>query len=374
MKHFWLSLFLFINLFISIAVSAQPLHFGLLSARDTQDAFWGPVETFAQQAATQLGIKLTILHTNNSKRNMLKMLIKAKALKVDAVIFPNFGQIALQVMKQAEQLQLPVLLFNSDFTEANKKLVGRPQQQFKYWLASLMPDDDQAGYLLGKHLILQARKKNLADENGMVEIIAINGTIADSPAQLRLAGLRRAIKEDGNSHLVRSVYAYWFKDKAHYKSARLLSRYPKAKVYWTASDLMAVGVNQAFTERGLVQGKDYLTGGVDWSQEGLADIQHKQISTSAGGHFMDGAWAVIMLYDHFSGRPLNGDSLYQFKSPMALITSSDIDLLLPYLTSHDWQPVNFRLRSKVLNKQLQEYDFSPTSVLKELEKAQHQGL
>lgn len=370
MKLFWVVLFLFLNSFIAIDASAKPLHFALLSARDSQDAFWGPVEDFARQAAKQLDIKLSILYTKNSKRQMLKLLTEAKDLNVDAVIFANFGQVALQLMSEAERLQLPVLLFNSDFTKANKKLAGKPQQKFKYWLASLMPDDRQAGYLLGKELIEQARQKNLTDKNGRVQVIAINGSIADTPAQHRLAGLQKAIKEDGNSKLLRSVHAYWFQNTAYYKSKRLSQRYPDAKVYWAASDLMAIGVEQALTEHGLRQGRDYLTGGVDWSKEGLAAVKKNQITTSAGGHFMDGAWAVIMLYDHFNGSSLNGDSFYQFQSPMSLISATDIDLLLPQIESHNWQNINFRLRSKVLNKQLKKYDFSQASVLEELRKTQ----
>ncbi len=369
-KYFLVSAFLLLGLINSTAVSAPPLHFALLSARDSQDAFWGPVEDFAQQAAKQLDIKLSILYTKNSKRNMFNLLAKAKELNVDAVILPNFGQVALQLVKEAEQQQTPVLLFNSGFTGNNKQLAGKPQQKFKYWLASLLPDDHQAGYLLGKHLIEQARQKNFADKNGTVQIIAINGSIADTPARHRLAGLQRAIKEDGNSNLLRSVHAYWLQKTAYYKAFRLSQRYPDAKVYWTASDIMAIGVEQALTEHGLIQGKDYLTGGVDWSQQGLVAVKQGQISTSAGGHFMDAAWAVIMLYDHFNGSPLSADSFYQFQSPMSLITSADIDLLLPYLESHNWQDINFRLRSKALNKQLKEYDFSPASVLEELRKAQ----
>ncbi|WP_028863035.1 ABC transporter substrate-binding protein [Psychromonas aquimarina] len=370
MKYFLVSLYLILNLFISIAISAQPLHFALLSARDSQDAFWGPVEDFAQQAAKQLDIKLSILYIKDSKRNMFNLLAKAKELNVDAVIFPNLGQIALQLIKEAEQQQLPVFLYNSDITEKNKPLAGNPQQIYKYWLASLMPDDRQAGYLLGKYLIEQARLKNFADKNGSVQIIAINGSIADTPARQRLAGLRRAVKEDGNSNLIRSVHAYWLQKTAYYKAFRLSQRYPDTKVYWAASDLMAIGVEQALSEHGLIQGKDYLTGGVDWSQEGLTAVKENQISTSAGGHFMDGAWAVIMLYDHFNGSSLNADYFYLYQSPMSLISSADIDLLLPRLESHNWQDINFRLRSKVLNKHLKEYDFSPASVLEELRKTQ----
>jgi DNA-binding LacI/PurR family transcriptional regulator len=86
----------------------------VLLARDKQDTFWGPVDDFAQQAADQLNIKLSVFHTENAKRNMLQFIAKSKELDVDAVIFPNLDQIGLQLIKEAEQHKLPLLLFNSD--------------------------------------------------------------------------------------------------------------------------------------------------------------------------------------------------------------------------------------------------------------------
>jgi ABC-type sugar transport system substrate-binding protein len=153
------------------------------------------------------------------------------------------------------------LLFNSDLTEADQELAGKPQQQFKYWLASLMPDDQLAGYLLGKHLIKQAQQKNLTDENGIVQIIAVNGAMISSAAQQRLAGLQKAIAEDDKSNLLRTLDAGWEPETAGYKTERLAQRYPNANVYWVASDAMTIAVEQTLTKKGQIQGKDYLTGG-----------------------------------------------------------------------------------------------------------------
>lgn len=370
MKSFWLALFLFLNLFIPTSVTADHLHFALFSPRSAQDAFWGPLEAFMKQAGKQLNVKVSVLYLHNSKRDMLKFIDKAKAIDVDAVIFANIGQTAFPLMKNAEEQKLPFLLFNADLLGDNLQIAGEPQQNFKYWIASLMPDDHQAGYLLGKYLIAQARKGGLTDKNGTVQVIAINGPLANTAAQQRTEGLLQAIKEDGNSNLLRSLTADWRQNTAYYKATHLLRRYPNANVYWAASDLMAIGVEQALREKGLMQGKDYLTGGVDWSKEGLTAIKQGKMSSSAGGHFMDGAWALIKLYDHFNGASLERDDSSQTQSPMSLITPSDIDLLMPYLESGNWESINFRLRSKVLNKKLKNYDFSPNSVLKELRKAE----
>lgn len=358
---------LFIINILPLKISAAPaLHLALISARESQDAFWGPVEEFAQQAAQQLDIKLTILYSYNSKRNMLKLIKQAKALNIDAVIFANFGQIAPLLLQQAEDNKLPVMLFNSDIIPENKKLVGKPREKFKYWLMSLIPDDQQAGYLLGQALIAEARRNNFTNDKNQVEIIAINGTITDTPAKLRLQGLQQAIDEDGNSVLLQSVYAHWLAESASYKAAHLSTRYPNAKVFWAASDLMAIAIFDTLNKKGLIQGKDFITGGVDWSEQGLTAIQQSKMINSTGGHFMDAAWAVIMLYDHFNGSPLSAQNSYELQSPMSLISREQIELLLPHMELKNWHVINFRQRSKAINKNLSEYNFSPASILAEL--------
>lgn len=307
MKCFLIVILLLSNLFISISVTAKPLHFALFSPRTDQDPFWGPLEDFALEASKQLNVKITVFNSNNSKREMLKFISQAKALNVDAVIFANIGKIGLSLMNNAEQLKLPVLLFNSDFTGENKITAGQPQQKFKYWLASLMPDDEHAGYLLGKYLIKQARDKNLSQRNGKVKVIAINGSITDTSSQHRFVGLQRAIKEDGNSELVQSLYAFWLLETAAYKAFHLSKRYPDVNVYWSASDLMSIGVEQALKKRALVQGKDFLTGGVDWSLGGLDAVKQGKISTSVGGilwmeHGLSSCCMIILTVNHLIGR------------------------------------------------------------------------
>lgn len=353
-----------------VLASNKPLHFALLLAQHEQDPFWGAVNSFAMQAGIQLDIKLSIFHSYDANRQILQFIEKAKEINADAAIFPSIEQSGLHLIQEAEKHQLPILLFNSDILANHKLALGQPQDKYKYWLASLMPDDYQAGYILAKTLIKQAKQKGLTDLNGDVQITAINGDMDSSPAQQRLAGLHKAISEDDSTNLLRSVDTDWRKKTASNKAHRLYKHYPNATVYWAASDLIAIAVEETLSEYNLKQGQDYLTGGVDWSEKGLKAIKNNLISTSAGGHFMDGAWAVIMLYDHFNGYPIQGETSFEFFSPMSLIAEKDIDILTPHLSNHDWQSIDFRSRSKAINQQLMEYNFSPASVLSELRQNQ----
>lgn len=355
-----------LQLLMSLSISAENLHFAIFTQRESDDIFWQPVTIFASEAAKQLNVKLTVLHGDSSKRQILENVKIAKSLNVDAIISPNYSEVALQLFELSDELKLPLVLFNADVTKSYIQASGKPQQNFKYWLASIMPSDFEAGYQLGKKLIDKAREKEMGNAHGFIEVIAINGTITDTPAQQRLAGLQLAIKEDGNSHLLQSVHAFWDKKIAYYKVSRLQPRYPKAKVYWAASDLMAISTHQALSDLELEHGKDYVTGGIDWTVDGLLAMQNEQISTSIGGHFMDGAWAVILLFDYFNGIDIEKGSWYQLQSSMHSLNGHEAKHLLPHLQSKNWQSIDFKKYSKFYNKNLTHYPLSAKPILEQL--------
>ena len=347
----------------SNAQETTPLHFALLTQRQANDAFWSLNEDFAQAVAKQLGFKLTVFHGQSSKKKMFNSLKKASDLGVNGFIFANYDGIGAQLIDQAETLKLPVLLFNADLSTEHIKLSGYPQQHYKYWLARLMPDDYQAGYLLAKSLIQQAKHKGLSNDKGIIEVVAINGIIDNGPSMQRLAGLKAAIKEEQSSKLQQVVYAQWLQNKAHYQTEHLNQRYPNAKVFWAASDLMAIGAYQALSKQGLQQGVDYVTGGIDWTTQGLEALLQGKISTSVGGHFMDAGWATIILYDYFKGFAFTDSHLNQYQSKVMVLTQKDVSGLLQQLNNKNWQHINFLQYSKFHNKKLSRYPLNPRLIL-----------
>ncbi len=262
------------------------LHFALFTQREERDAFWGPTEEFAKASQQQLNVKISVYYARRSKQRMLDNLKIAKADGVDAVIFPNLTSVAYDLIRRAELLKLPVLLFNADIADKYRRLAGYPREKYSFWLASLMPDEQEAGYILGKALINRARELGLQDSSGFVNLVALNGIMKDSLGSLRFNGLEQAVAEDSKVNLLASVQADWEQDTARRHAGYLTKMYPNIHVFWAASDLMAIGVSEGMRQSGLVQGKDYWTGGIDWSSSGLKAVKEKQIHISVGGHFM----------------------------------------------------------------------------------------
>jgi PAS domain S-box-containing protein len=121
---------------------------------------------------------------------------------------------------------------------------------------------------------------------------------------------------------------------------------------------MALGVLKAIKELGLEE--KIVVGGVDWDKAAQEAILNGRMDVSVGGHFLDGAWAAVLLYDYLNGIDFANERL-QFESPMVGITRANLKKFSPFL-SLDKQSLNFRLFSKVLNQQLKLYSLDLNAI------------
>jgi PAS domain S-box-containing protein len=99
---------------------------------------------------------------------------------------------------------------------------------------------------------------------------------------------------------------------------------------------------------------------VDWDKAAQEAILNGRMDVSVGGHFMDGAWAAVLLYDYLNGIDFANERL-QFESQMVGITRANLKKFSPFL-SLDKQSLNFRLFSKVLNQQLKLYSLDLNAI------------
>ncbi|WP_108649122.1 hypothetical protein [Dongshaea marina] len=80
---------------------------------------------------------------------------------------------------------------------------------------------------------------------------------------------------------------------------------------------------------------------------------------------MDGAWALVMLYDYHHGKDFIRE---RFKPRMYPITRDNLAQYQPLLIQSRWEEIDFRKFSKVYNPKVKRYDFSPEMVMKSLRK------
>lgn len=115
----------------------------------------------------------------------------------------------------------------------------------------------------------------------------------------------------------------------------------------------------------LKPGRDIVTGGIDWLPEALEEVRNKEIDVSVGGHFIEGGWVAVLIYDYFNGKDFASERV-SWKTHMRPITSSNVDYYENKLNEKNWGKINFRKFSKVYNPSIKKYDFKMQNILNQL--------
>jgi DNA-binding LacI/PurR family transcriptional regulator len=174
--------------------------------------------------------------------------------------------------------------------------------------------------------------------------------------------MRRAVAENPNVVLEQEVYAAWTREKAAEQSEWLYQRYPHARLVWAGNDLMAFGAMETWEKRGGKPGVDAWFSGINTSTEALEAIKSGRFTSLAGGHFITGAWALVMIYDYHHGRDFADEGLELQRPMFAAFNRQLADRYLQRF-SGGFHSVDFRRYSKVKNPGLKRYHFGFSQLL-----------
>lgn len=334
--------------------------------------WWRTSSEIMQAACDNLGMRLKVVYVD---RDHLKMIEDFKAVangpvRPDAVVFQSLKQNGPEMLKIAEQAKIPAFIFNAGLTAGQTAQYGGPRQHFKYWIGQMLPDDRTAGYDLAMNLLRQAQSQGLADADGKVRFIAINGTPSDGAAIERAAGLALAARQEPDIILQQTVSAHWMRDKSKAVFLGLASRYPKTTAVWAANDLMAIGALDGMRERLIEPGQHMLVGSMDWTPEALQAVGQKRMVTTLGGHFMETAWVSVLLYDYFQNKDFAGETT-RFKSGMTALSGAASTAYLDKFRPENFGKIDFRRFSKAWHPERTEYRFSFAAVMDQLNPPTH---
>jgi ABC-type sugar transport system substrate-binding protein len=325
------------------------------------DPFFHAMASFMRRAARDLGIDLEILDSGRDHALMRRRASELldRATPPEYLLVVNEQGLAAEILPRVGALGIKVLIINEGLLVPEQQKLGKPREIYPTWLGELVPDDQEAGYLLGRRLIASARSRGAGAAAGGIHLCGVAGPFTPS-SLLRISGLRRAVAEAGDVQLCEVAPANWSRERAASVTAELLERHPATTVFWAASDEMALGAAAAIEAAGKEPGRDIALGGIDWAPFAFDKIRDGTFVASVGGHFLDGAWALILLFDHHHGRdfgPTQGGSHF------ALADRSSADEYERLLTQQGVQRVDFSKLSKVRNPALAAYDFSVQSLL-----------
>ena len=353
-------------LFASPLAWAQSVVF--INPGKTDETYWVDAAHAMQKAADSLGMQLRVIYTN---RNRLEPITIAQQLarlpskqRPDYVVFSNEYNVAASILRELEGSGIKVLMAYNGSAHKSQEQLGRPREIYKFWLGSIEPNAQQAGYLTAKALIQAAMKQiSLRNDQGKLQMVAIAGDRSTPSSIARNKGMQQAVAEaEGQVELLQEVYGDWRKDKAQEQAEVLFRRYPQARLIWSGNDQMAFGAMQAWLAKGGVPGKDALFSAVNTSAQSFEALRSGQLAALAGGHFLSGAWAMVMLYDYHHGVDFINEGL-ELERPMFALFDARSSAQFEKRFGDARAELDFRRYSKYLNPHLRSYDFDLAKLL-----------
>lgn len=351
-------------LLLSFQGAAQSVVF--INPGRSDETFWRNAAEAMEGAARSLHMTLEVRY---AERNPLQAIaiardVAARAERPRFVVFVNENSVAPEILKALEAAGIDSFVAFSGIQQIQRAQVGQPREKFKHWLGSLEPRAVDAGYMTAKALIETARASRVAQaQDGRLQLLAIGGDRSTLSSMARNAGMRKAVAEDADVILVQEVNGEWRRDKAAEQMRVLAQRYPEARLVWTGNDEMALGAMQAWRARGGTPGRDGFFSTVNTSPAAFAALRSGELSVLAGGHFMAGAWALVMLYDYAHGKDFRSEGLELERRMFVLFDPPLIDRFEQRFGASG-KPLDFGKFSKVLNAGVKHYRFEIEALLR----------
>jgi hypothetical protein len=331
------------------------------------EPYWHTVSESMRAAARSLGMGF---EEQFAQREHVRSFDIARSIvarpaseRPDYVIFTNDYGTGPELLRIFHGSGIRAFMAFSTLTAQEKSQHGGPRQQFNDWIGSLEPRAQDAGYLTAQALIAKGRAMRAQAADGKLHMVAIAGDRSTNSSIQRNEGMRQAVAQAPDVALVQTVYAGWARAKAQEQMQWLLQRHPETRLVWTGSDLMAFGAMDALTDQpGLQPGQGMWLSSVNTTAEALERLRSGQLAALAGGHFMAGAWALVMLYDYHHGRDFAKEGL-ELERPMFALLTPALARRYQERFGKGFGALDVRRYSKVINPKVQRYQFSFASLL-----------
>lgn len=333
-----------------------------LNPGKSDEIYWVTASNGMMAAARSLGIQLEVTY---SERDHLKTLEYARQIaarplskRPDYVILSNDYAVGAEALRILDAASIKTFFAYSGINDAgDREKVGSPRQLYKGWLGVLEPQAEDAGYLTARALIQRGKAEKLFSSDGKLHMLAIAGDRSTATSYKRNEGMRKAVAE-ANVVLDQVVYGDWNRAKAQEQSVWLYQRYPQTRLVWAGNDLMSFGAMESWRTRGGKPGRDAHFSAINTSAEAFTALESGSLTALAGGHFITGAFGLVMLYDYHHGKDFADEGLEQNRSMFILFTPEEARRFQLLFGAQNFDKVDFKKFSKFLNPALKKYDFS----------------
>jgi ABC-type sugar transport system substrate-binding protein len=329
--------------------------------------FWQLVSATMRAAAAQFGIDV---HERQSERSFDKAIATARDFlgghpRPHYLIATNDVGVGGEIIKLADAAGVPVVLLNNDLDEKQWPEYGEPRAKYRNWLGSIMPDHEGGGYGIAESILTEAVR---IKKTRPLKLLALAGEVDTPASNDRIRGLKRGIGVmrtllgPGSVELVDIAHLDWSEKGAEAWVRAFAQKGVRIDALWAANDPMALGAITALREAGYKPGVDIMVGGLNWNQGGVERVLKGEMVLTHGGHFLLGAWAMVILRDYHDGRDFAEEDV-RLRFPMGAF-DLPVARRFPEIGKVDWRKVDFTRFSKTRNPAVTRYNFTPDAVLR----------
>ncbi|MBE9398624.1 ABC transporter substrate-binding protein [Pontibacterium sp. N1Y112] len=359
--------FLFACALFLISGTTQAMSVTFVNPGKEGERFWDMVTETMRAAADDFEIDLEVVYAQRNRIRMAELGIEVTEREVppDYLILVNEEQAAEKILVAASQKNIRTLMLLNDFLPKQHERIGEPGDNPNL-LGAIIPDNFGAGQRMMTALLNCAQDQSSPQP---YHFLAIGGDQTTPASIERNEGALSVLKAHSDTiTLDRFLYANWNQQEAESLTDSYLSwaqrNNIKLSAIWSANDPIALGARKALKKGGLQPGKDVCMVGLNWSAEALKLVKREELLLSDGGHFLAGAWSMVLLHDYHN-RIRNG-----FTGPvghvhfqMQSITSDNVDRYLTYLGDENWGKIDFTRFALGDRSSHSDYDFSLKHVL-----------
>ena len=343
---------------VSPVLLAAPMSVTFINPGYQGERFWDMVSSTMRAAADDLDIRLAVHYAQRDRHVMQALatqVLEGEQLP-DYLVLVNEEQYAVDLLEQAEARGVDVLFLLNGPSAEQRLHTGAPGERYRHWIGAIEPDNFAAGARMAEALVEAAP----VQPDPLPTLALLGDTL--TPASIgRNGGMLDVLLDEPRVRLDRLLTAHWNQEEARTLTAgylRWLERRNEAPaLIWAANDPIAIGAIEALQDAGFAPGEDVLLVGLNWSPEGIRRVARGELLLTDGGHFLAGAWAMVMLRDLADGVIDIADASIRF--PMEALDTHDVATFGERLVAPDWRDIDFaRFRHTPDG-----YDFSPRRAL-----------
>jgi galactofuranose transport system substrate-binding protein len=288
--------------------------------------YWQLMQSFAQGAAGQLGIKLLTAQADSDESKELNIVQGWVSSHVDGmVVGPVSDKVGQTVLREAKQANIPVTFMQ------RQPGVDPSASPDNIYVGYVGTDDSGGGTLAAQALY----------DSGARKWVAMTGDQGNSVAVQRLKAAQDFAASHPDVKILKTQYGNEARSAGQTTMQNFLSALPGPGFdgVFSFNDEGALGAIQALKQSGDLS-KIHMTA-LDGTVDGVKAVANGQLLTTVGGGYACGAFALTELYDFLNGHKPDKRIV---NIPLLPITSKNVkqyqDQVINGMSSYDFKAVS----------------------------------